>query len=283
MNKRWIGSLAVCIFMLAISVPPSLARLNEGKFVAISRAQANMDDNLQAYQIRSGDTLWDISNKYNTSVANLMSINRLDKDSVLDIGKTIKVPGQKGAVHVVASGETMWAIASHYKISVDNIVVANRDKDPNSLNIGDRLVIPASDRSWAAKSSLEPSRNLSISSMIWPVVGTITSSFGWRSSGFHHGLDIAVKKGTPICAAAAGTVSFVGYNSIYGWMVIINHPDGKKTVYAHTKNIYVSNKQKVYRGEKIATVGTSGNTTGPHLHFEVRYKDKTYNPLRYLR
>ena len=88
--------------------------------------------------------------------------------------------------------------------------------------------------------------------------------------------------GSPIKAAAAGKVIFAGWKSVYGRTVIIKHPDGKQTLYAHTQKILVKDQQMVKKGQKIATVGVSGNTTGPHLHFEVRIGDKVYDPLRYL-
>ena len=119
---------------------------------------------------------------------------------------------------------------------------------------------------------------------IRPVTGgTITSPFGYRSSGFHKGLDIALSTGSPIYASAAGTVTFSGWNSTgYGYLVIIDHGNGFQTYYAHCSALYVSTGQYVSQGQTIAAVGSTGNSTGPHLHLEVRINGVCQNPQNYL-
>lgn len=131
----------------------------------------------------------------------------------------------------------------------------------------------------------QPSRAISSRSLsyAWPLVGTITSAYGWRKSGFHHGLDIAGSKGDPIRAAADGVVIFSGYKPVYGNMVILKHTDERQTVYAHAQVLKVREGEKVRKGQIIATVGTTGRTTGPHVHFEIREHDKTADPLKFLR
>jgi len=283
LNKKCTEIIAACFLVLVVAVPPSLARLTEGNTLPFSTvSNISTGKAYTPYCIQQGDTLWDIASRYRINVNNLMMSNGLDEKSVLQVDSVLKIPCQKAVLHVITSGDTMWGIASQYHISVEEIMDANQNRNPNSLNIGENLIIPASDRVLAITSSPEPSRGLFSAGLMWPLTGTITSGFGWRKSGFHHGLDIANNLGTPIYAAAAGTVSFVGYKPIYGNMVIIDHPDGKKTVYAHIQKTYVKHAQKVSRGQKIATVGVSGRTTGPHLHFEVRYGDKAFDPLKYL-
>lgn len=115
-----------------------------------------------------------------------------------------------------------------------------------------------------------------------PVSGTITSRFGRRSSGVHTGLDIATSSGTPIKAAAGGTVSFSGRKGSYGLMVVIDHGNGVQTYYAHCSALYVSAGQAVSQGETISAVGSTGNSTGPHLHLEVRVNGVCQNPQNYL-
>lgn len=112
--------------------------------------------------------------------------------------------------------------------------------------------------------------------------GTITSKYGQRSSGFHTGLDIAISSGTPIYAAASGTVTFSGRKGSYGYLVIIDHGNGYQTYYAHCSSLYVSAGQMVSQGENIAAVGSTGNSTGPHVHFEVRYNGNTLNPQNFI-
>ena len=121
--------------------------------------------------------------------------------------------------------------------------------------------------------------------LIKPVSGMISSRFGARSSirsSAHTGLDIATSKGTPIAAAASGTVSFAGYKGSYGYLVVITHANGVQTYYGHCSQLYVSAGDKVSQGSKIAAVGSTGNSTGPHLHFEVRVNGVAYNPQNYL-
>ena len=115
-----------------------------------------------------------------------------------------------------------------------------------------------------------------------PVNGVITSRFGRRSGGTHTGLDIATSSGTPIKAASTGTVVYAGYKGSYGNMVIIAHTNSVQTYYAHCSRIYVSEGQNVNQGDVIAAVGSTGNSTGPHLHLEIRVNGVAKNPQNYL-
>ena len=122
-------------------------------------------------------------------------------------------------------------------------------------------------------------------SLIRPISGTITSRFGERSSirsSVHTGLDIAASKGTPIAAAASGTVTFSGYKGSYGYMIVIDHGNGVQTYYAHCSKLYKSVGTYVNQGDTIAAVGNTGNSTGPHLHLEVRINGVAYNPKNYV-
>ena len=112
--------------------------------------------------------------------------------------------------------------------------------------------------------------------------GTITSKYGQRSSGFHTGVDLAVPTGTPVYAAAAGTVVKAGWSGGYGYLVVIDHGNGYQTYYAHNSRLCVSVGQSVSKGQNIAYSGSTGNSTGPHLHFEVRINGNTTNPLNYI-
>lgn len=128
------------------------------------------------------------------------------------------------------------------------------------------------------------SPNIGIS-LIRPVTGNISSRFGVKSnirSSAHTGLDIAASKGTPIAAAATGTVTFSGYKGSYGNMIVITHSNGIQTYYAHCDKLYVSAGTYVSQGQTIAAVGSTGNSTGPHLHLEVRVNGVAYNPQNYV-
>jgi len=124
---------------------------------------------------------------------------------------------------------------------------------------------------------------------LWPVFGPITSSFGetriTSSSGGtkpHSGVDISVPQGTPVLAPADGVVSFAGWESDYGRLVCIDHGNGFSTMHGHLKEIYVQPGDRVFKGQAFATVGISGNSTGPHLHYEVRIHGHRVNPTHYL-
>lgn len=126
--------------------------------------------------------------------------------------------------------------------------------------------------------------NLGIS-LIKPVSGVISSRFGVRSSirvSSHTGLDIATSTGTPIVAAASGTVTFSGWKSSYGYLIVITHSNGVQTYYGHCSKLYATVGQKVTQGQTIAAVGSTGNSTGPHLHLEIRVNGIAYNPQNYL-
>ena len=118
-----------------------------------------------------------------------------------------------------------------------------------------------------------------------PVSGIISSRFGVRSSirsSAHTGLDIATSTGTPVKAAAAGTVTFAGWKGSYGNLMVITHSNGVQTYYGHCSKLYLSAGAKVSQGQTIAAVGSTGNSTGPHLHFEIRVNGIAYNPQNYL-
>ena len=122
-------------------------------------------------------------------------------------------------------------------------------------------------------------------SLIRPISGTITSRFGANSSirsSAHTGLDISAPKGTSIKAAASGTVTFSGWKGSYGYMIVISHGNGIQTYYAHCSQLYASVGETVSQGETIASVGSTGNSTGPHLHLEVRINGVAYNPQNYV-
>jgi murein DD-endopeptidase MepM/ murein hydrolase activator NlpD len=119
--------------------------------------------------------------------------------------------------------------------------------------------------------------------MIWPVRGIVTSEFGSRWGSFHPGIDIAAPEGTPIAAAKSGVVVFAGWNDGgYGNFVVLDNGGGVGTAYAHQSRIAVSEGQHVSQGQTLGYVGTTGNSTGDHLHFEVRINGQVQNPRSYL-
>jgi murein DD-endopeptidase MepM/ murein hydrolase activator NlpD len=123
---------------------------------------------------------------------------------------------------------------------------------------------------------------VSAAGFIWPVNGTVVSGYGWRWGRMHEGIDIAASTGTPIWSAAAGTVIYAGWLGGYGNLVVVDHGNGLATAYAHASSILVSVGQSVGQGETVSLVGSTGNSSGPHLHFEVRVNGSAVDPLLYL-
>lgn len=281
MRIKWPGVLVLIVLLWTMSLSTSMAALSESSFKNDLNSQSIVNSQLKQYRIEKGDTLWKISRNFDVDLQTLMVVNHLNTNSTLSVGELVQVPASRSGIYVIRAGDTIWGIADQYKISADDLMRLNVNINPDNLKIGDKLVLPDDIRRVPFK---EPSRSFNLSPMYlsWPLSGIITSAFGWRKSGFHHGLDIAADTGTPIRACAAGKVVFTGWKSVYGRTVVIEHYDGEQTLYAHTSKIYVANGQKVVKGQKIALVGATGNATGPHLHLEIKKGGQTLNPLKYL-
>jgi murein DD-endopeptidase MepM/ murein hydrolase activator NlpD len=219
----------------------------------------------------------------------------------------------KGAVctHSVRSGESISRIAARYRVSRAALVSANQLINPHALRSGQRLSVPGCQPALAHGTAGEtpgnqpdadgilikrvgPRRILTSLvlgtpdfreeriNLVWPVEGPVISTFGRRSRGWHAGIDITAEMGSQIYAAAAGTVVYSGWIRAYGQVVKIEHTNGFITLYAHNLANLVEVGEEVEAGQVIATVGRSGHTTGPHVHFEVRRDGKAYNPLHLL-
>ncbi len=274
-----------CALLLASCVGPAMAALNQGNFIPCGGIQSvPTDSKMKDYSVNKGDTLWDISRKFKVNLDTLRMINNLDQNCILTVGQILEIPYNRSRVHIICAGDTLWDIAYKYDVSINELSRINPGINPKNLKIGEKVAVP--DSTSVSVAAVQPSRSyIGYSSlmMAWPVAGSITSAYGWRASGFHHGVDIAGNIGDSIKAAAAGKVSFVGSQAVYGKTVVIEHPDGKETVYAHCQKIMVNNDEYVVKGQTIATIGMTGRTTGPHVHFEVKIDGETDNPLKYLR
>lgn len=197
--------------------------------------------------------------------------------------------GGQPVVHVVRPGETVYHIAQLYGVSVERLMRDNHLSDPRELRVGESLTIPGA-FSYASlgSSASAPASTLwnvprASRQFAWPVwSGEVSSGFGMRHGAMHDGIDIAAPEGTPVHAAGAGVVVFAGRLHGYGNTIIIRHSDNYVTVYGHDQENVVHAGQRVGRGQVIGEIGRSGRTTGPNLHFEVRYDNLAYNPLSYL-
>jgi lipoprotein NlpD len=200
----------------------------------------------------------------------------------------------EGVYHTVQKGQTLYRIATAYELKVEVLRRANHISDPKKLNVGTRLWIPGArkvlqirasknSRSKTAKRKTSPTVRPRKGFFIWPTKGTLTSQFGMRKGRKHEGIDIAAPKGTPIHSAAEGEVAFSGWGPTgYGKMVIIKHKHHLTTLYAHNSKLLVKKGNKVKKGQKISLMGSTGRSTGPHLHFEVRNNTHAKDPMKYL-
>jgi murein DD-endopeptidase MepM/ murein hydrolase activator NlpD len=206
----------------------------------------------------------------------------------------VKAPAM--VVHEVQRGDTLTAIAKKYKVTVASIVIANRLRGPRArLALGQQLTIPRPGAAPTLRIRRGPvDEPVPVSLVLgvpdfedapsfqWPVIGPVTSMFGRRSRRWHRGVDIRAEGGTPIVAAAAGVVIASGFEARYGQMVTIEHDGGFVTVYAHNERNLVAVGEDVAGGQLIAVVGRTGRATAEHVHFEVRYEGRVYNPLYLL-
>jgi murein DD-endopeptidase MepM/ murein hydrolase activator NlpD len=150
--------------------------------------------------------------------------------------------------------------------------------EANALRQASAAVAAAINSAPPASSSSSPSS----SGLIWPVAGAVTSPYGMRWGSLHPGIDIGAGAGTPITAAAGGRVLVAGYSGGYGNLIVLDHGNGIATAYAHQSSLAVAAGQQVGQGQVIGYVGSTGFSTGPHLHFEVRVNGSPVDPLGYL-
>lgn len=185
-------------------------------------------------------------------------------------------------IYVVQKGDTLFRIAKENGTTVDELKERN-SLSSNDIKAGQRLWLvgnpPAKGSSQAASSS---SSGKIRTDLVMPTQGRVTSEFGMRKGRAHKGIDIANKSGTPIYAVLDGVVVFSGVQRGYGNVVLIEHPNFIITVYAHNEKNLVKVNDKVNRGQHIANMGSTGNSTGPHLHFEYRVKGTAINPRKVL-
>jgi murein DD-endopeptidase MepM/ murein hydrolase activator NlpD len=240
------------------------------------------------HTLAPGETISHILRRYDLTVEVLVGANPdLSSLDRLPAGLELLIPPGPGLVVTLDEGETILEVMARYDVDPVTLARANELRSPQDLRPGRLLFIP--DRvPEEALTRLAKVREIE-NTYIWPVHGRITSYFGRRSiwiggSNFHPALDIAAPTGTAVLAARAGTVSFAGWsNQGYGYLVILRHAGGAETWYAHNSHLLVSAGQRVEQGAPIARVGSTGFSTGPHLHFELRENGKPVDPLTHLR
>lgn len=235
---------------------------------------------IKSHTVVEGETLGSIAENYHIDVDTLLGANP-DASENLHPGDQLVILPQKGVLHAVNDGDTLWRIASVYGVEIAAILSAN-DKKSEGLAIGEKLFIPGAKPVDLSELPSAPVSRSSVSRFSWPTDGDLTSPFGTRWGRMHSGIDIANDVGTPVTAALAGRVTYAGWYAGYGYTLMIEHNNGYSTLYGHLSNFSVSTGQYVRAGQKIASMGNTGYSTGPHLHFEVHKDGEAVNPINFL-
>lgn len=236
---------------------------------------------IRSYTIQEGDTLYDVARRFGLRMDTLVSFNTIDDVRRIPVGAQIQVPDRDGLLYTVRRGDTLEGLSARFGVSLARILDAN-DLDSDVLTPGQKIFIPG-----ARMTSFELKKALG-ELFIFPLRGRISSGFGIRPDPFtgvpkfHNGIDIPGDVGTPVYAALGGRVVQTGTHPIYGKYVILSHPDGFQTLYAHLSRIRVEKGAYVSQGGRLGDVGNTGYSTGPHLHFSIFKYGKAVDPLRYL-
>jgi len=235
-----------------------------------------------SYRVKEGDMISVIADQFNVSQDTIISINNIRASRLIQIGQYLKIPSMPGILYTVKEeGETPATIAEKYKVDAQKCALVNNKEQAESLSAGSTIFVPDAELDWVTRQEIngdlfkKPLRSYYY----------LSSYYGWRTSPFdaprrtfHSGIDMATSYGTSIYAALSGVVSTVGYNSTYGNYVIVSHHSGYKTLYGHMSSVLVIKGQVVTTDTRLGRVGSTGLSTGPHLHFTVFKNGRTVNP-----
>jgi murein DD-endopeptidase MepM/ murein hydrolase activator NlpD len=236
-----------------------------------------------SYTMEKGDIVGNIAIRTGLNEDTIISVNDIKNTRLMQIGQVLKIPNQDGVYYSVKSGETLESIAEKYNTTVAHIKTAN-ELFSEAVPVNTSLFIPGAKLDWTSRQEINGDL------FIWPTAGRISSPYGYRIAPFagvrmfHTGIDIAAPTGTPIKAAMAGRVTQVGTNDeSWGNFVVISHHSGYRTFYAHMSVVRVKVGAYVETGGRIGDVGSTGLSTGPHVHFTVYKNGVTVNPLSLMR
>lgn len=247
------------------------------------------------YKVETGDTLSTIAQKFGITTDTIKWANNLENINSLKPGQTIKILPVAGVSHTVKSGDTVESVAKKYSAESQAIVdfPFNDVPDDFSLKVGELLIVPDGSPpelpappkpkvQYLAQGPSSSAFNAPGGGQFsWPTQGIITQNFAW----YHPGVDIANRAAPGVAASDGGTVVVAGWpdNQGYGNRIVIDHGNGYRSLYAHLSNIYVSVGESVSRGQLVGQMGSTGRSTGTHLHLEIHYKGVPLNPLGILK
>lgn len=240
----------------------------------------------QTYRVKSGDMIGFIADRYGVTQDTIISINNIKQSRLIQVGQYLKIPSMPGILYSTKSkGETPETIAEKYKVDAEKCALVNNISVDTELESGVSIFIPDAQLDWATRQEI----NGDLFRRPLRARYYLSSYYGWRDSpfntgkrSFHTGIDMACSTGTPIYPAMDGLVTAAGYNATYGNYVIVQHHSGYKTLYGHMSKITCKKGNFVYTTTQIGKVGSTGLSTGPHLHFTVYKNGKTVNPLGLL-
>lgn len=253
------------------------------------------------YIVQPGDTIEMLTERFQISASTITNANKLKRDATLEAGQKLKILPVTGLLHTVVKNDSIAKISDIYQVPGELITYQNHISSDKDLKVGDVLIIPngappapATPKTTAKVSTGSKNGGVGAAptgqaretggTFTWPATCKIITR-GFNPATPHWGVDCANNQGTPVYAAGAGTVikASVGtWGGGYGNHVIIDHGNGIKTIYAHLYKVGVAVGDTVDRGEGIGLMGTTGRSTGPHLHFEVLVNSKKTNPMNYL-
>ncbi len=263
-------------------------------------------DEEKTYIVEKGDNYWNIAEYFNMSLDDLITANPQSDPERIQIGDELNLIVPKPFINVqvkrkviqeekmpfeteyayvsyMYNDETIVSKAGKYGVSEIEAIVTEQNGIQLAKEVINETVITSPVTQLVTTGTQDPPPKKGTGYFINPLPGAMISSrFGSRSGGFHLGQDMAKSSGSTIKAADGGTVTFAGWSGSYGYMVDIDHGGGFSTRYAHCSDLYVSAGEKVYQGKAIAAVGSTGVSSGPHLHFEVRKYGSVVNPASYI-
>lgn len=241
------------------------------------------------HTVQPGEIVQSIAGTYGLQPTTILWSNPTleEMPDLLRIGQQLIILPVDGVYHTVVEDDTVESIAEKYKVEVDAIT----DHPLNNLlpplfrvQEGTKLIVPGGTKPYVPRRVTSytgpvPNNVRATGAFIWPVLGTVTQSYWWG----HRAIDIGAPTGSAVLASDGGYVSFVGWTDVgYGYLIIIDHANGYSTYYAHLSQMYVMLGQQVQRGQVIGAAGSTGRSTGPHVHLEIRYRGVEQNPLVYL-
>jgi len=246
----------------------------EGPSGTLADIERPKNSTISIYVVQTGDTLSDIAEMFDVSVNTIKWANDIPPSGTIRVGQTLTILPVTGIKYTIKKGDTLASIAKKYDGDAQEI--ANFNGIEGALSAGTEIIIPDGVVPATAKTAVKKgSSGVSVGTSapsgyyLRPVAG------GKRTQGIHgyNGIDIGAAHGTPILASASGQVIIAkgsGWNGGYGQYVVIKHDNGTQTLYAHASSVIVSAGQTVQQGQVIAYMGSTGKSTGTHLHFEVR-------------